>query len=124
MSRIFFMATLCFCCVVPAWAVFDAEREVVDLEALKDAAHEQFCIFMKRSNPHIKSWKKGLLPTDKEVEKLLKHHSELQADYERIVGDYYCEVEADPERQKKYLRKPSDSGRGSSSSQQGRSSKK
>lgn len=90
----------------------------------QQAVLDQFCEFMKRQNPQIKNWKKGTLPTRKELTTLLKAHPELEKDMNRVVKEFFAEVKSNPEVLMKYQEKIKKDPSVKSDSQQGRSSKK
>jgi len=73
----------------------DPDRLPVDLEEVNKAALLRFCEYMKRWNPHIRNWKKGMLPTKAELEALIKHHPALKEEFSRILNEFYEKLEMD-----------------------------
>ncbi len=103
MSRAAFL--LAFCAAIPAVALNDPSRGEVDQEAIKQDALKRFCIYMQQRNPHIKGWKTGAIPTDKELETLFKRHPNLEKELNRIVAEFCHELEADKQKLERYRRR-------------------
>ncbi len=99
------IAIVCCGFACAAFGLFDPDRPEVDLELLRRAAVKQVCVFMKRQNPHIKNWKKGPLPTKKEMKALLKAYPKLEKTLDRVTDEFLQEVTSDPEKLKIYYKK-------------------
>jgi hypothetical protein len=106
LSRTVFLTLAgCFTAVSTGVALEDPGRDPVDLDELKKEALVRFCKYMKQRNPHIRDWKKGELPTEKELKALIKRRPSLEKELNRIRSEFYRGIEEDEKKKKKYRKK-------------------
>lgn len=94
----------CFAAALPLLAV-DNPEDPIDLEELKKASLVPFCEYMKRQNPHIRDWKKGELPTEKELKALIKRSPSIEKELRRIREEFLREIEADETKRNQFRKK-------------------
>lgn len=114
LCRTFFIAcALCLAVDLTCVARLDPNVDPIDLEALKAASLVPFCEFMERQHPQIRDWKKGEIPTEKELQVLIRRRPDLAEDLERVRSDFYREIELDKKkaaafrRKRKIIKRPS-----------------
>jgi hypothetical protein len=107
-SRTFFLACAgCFAAVLTGFALVDPNREPVDLEEVKKAFLERFCEYMAKKKPQIRDWKKGALPTDEEIEAVIRRNPSIGNELLRIRTEFYQELETDENKRNSFRKKRS-----------------
>ena len=93
---------MCLAAELTCVARLDPSLDPVDLEAVKTASLVPVCAYMKQQKPHIRDWKKGELPTEKELKTLIRRHPDLEKELLRIRTEFYREIETNEQKRNQF----------------------